>query len=74
MNTRPDHESTLREIANRVADRLMTDLWAGRLAKIGIDEIRATLRQDPECPRNAVRFDWLEGLITRRLVEEAVEK
>jgi hypothetical protein len=61
----------LKAIAHRVSDSLMAELQAGELAKVGIDEIRAALRRDLECPPAGALFSELEGLVCRRMVEMA---
>lgn len=61
----------LKAIAHRVSDSLMAELKAGELAKVGIDEIRAALRRDLECPSSGALFSELEELACRRMVEMA---
>lgn len=56
----------LDEIAKRVADGLLADLRAGKIAVINIDVIRARLRG--EMPPESEWFDRLEEMTTRRVV------
>ena len=62
----------LKQISVRVADRMVTDLKRGALAKIDIDVIRAALRQELDCPRDGEQFDMLEIMTTRRVVEKSM--
>jgi len=60
-----------KQMAARVADRLLADLKSKVIPTISIDVIRAELRQETECPRDALAFDRLEEMTTRRIVEKA---
>lgn len=70
MKQRSYDREAFKQIAERVATQLLDDCRAGRISKIGIDEIRAALRAQTECPRGAWAFDALEEMTTRRLVEK----
>ncbi len=59
---------TFKRVADRVAENLLAQLRAGTLAKIGIDEIRAELRLQSECPLDVIAFDELEEMTTRAVV------
>lgn len=59
----------LKPIAKRVAAELMAALKAGKLKKIGIDEIREALFAAPDRPARAIDFRTLEEMTTRALVE-----
>jgi hypothetical protein len=69
-----EQHQTFHRIAERVSARLLADLKAGKMPKIGIDEIRAALPRDPEYPRGAdiMDLDRLEEMTTRRLVTKVV--
>lgn len=58
----------LTKIAKQVAADLMAELKAGKIYKIGIDEIERAIILD-HCPRYARDFDTLSEMATRCVVE-----
>jgi hypothetical protein len=60
-----------RAIADELAAQLLADLKAGKLAKVGLDEVRTAVRALPRegLEHLSVRaFDDLEALTIRRVV------
>lgn len=66
-----DHETAekLKKIAFHVADQLMTALKNGDIPKIGIDEVRAALKDQPGFPEALGERRHLETLTLRRILE-----
>jgi hypothetical protein len=69
MRTAYEEQVALKRIARRVASHLMAALKAGTISKINIDTIRAALRSENDCPFDDVRFDAVEEMTTRQIVE-----
>lgn len=69
MTLSHEDRELFKRIAERVASELISDMKAGRLKKVGIDEIRARLHEEPGW-MGRDQFDALEELTTRRLVEK----
>jgi hypothetical protein len=63
-------EFDLVELSKRVSDGLWSELKAGKIAKIGIGEVRRALWSDPECPQDELKFDRLESMTVRRIVNK----
>lgn len=64
-----EKRQAMKATAKRVADQLFADAKAGKLQKVGIDEIRRALRAEPSCPTNRRDYDTLEEMTTRSIVE-----
>lgn len=62
--------STLAEIANRVASRLVRKLKSNAIASISDEIVRIELSRDPECPADAIAFGVLEEITTRLINEQ----
>jgi len=60
-----------RVLAYRVADELVAKLKAGKLAKIGIEEIAAACDAACPVPLNELSREQLLNLATRRVVSTA---
>jgi hypothetical protein len=62
---------TLAQIAQETADRLMSDLMAGRLETIDVDDVARALWLRPDRPADGAVMERLLQLTLRRLVERA---
>ncbi len=71
MSKKPRNVGLLRVTAERIAIRLLGDLKAGRIPKIGIDEVMSAVQKDHDCPMDKPSRDELVSLTIRRLVENA---
>jgi hypothetical protein len=60
-----DPSPELEVLANRIAGELLAELNAGKLEKVGIEEIRSA------CTRDRVNQQALVEMTTRRLIEAA---
>jgi hypothetical protein len=67
-----EQRQTYRRIADRVASELHAKLKAKAIYKIDIDAIRRALREQTECPRDAMAFDALEEMTTRCVVMKTI--
>lgn len=66
-----EHYEAYKQLADRIALQLLTELKSGAIAKIDIDTIREALKANthPTLPR--ADFEVLEEMTTRRVVERA---
>lgn len=61
----------LRRLADDIAAQLYADLWAGKLAVIGIDQIEQACDAAISGPRDALKRERLIDQTVRRVVERA---
>jgi len=70
---KPRNITALRNLAERIGIRVISDLKASRISKIDINTVKAAVDKDKDCPKDAASRGELISMTLRRIVEAAAK-
>ena len=68
---KPRNVASLRNLAERIGIRVISDLKAGRISKIDINTVKSAVDKDKDCPADAASRGELISITLRRIGEVA---